>query len=182
MINEMLNDQPTFSISVDIINNTIINPLGTHEITIFFDYNCSYCKKELQILRELIRNNKDIRLIIKPIPILGEFSLKAAEVGHAILAYEPNKYLKYLRYIMDEFNFDDDLIYKALVFSDVNIERTKFLIDVMKKTIDSVINNDLKLSKSFGITATPTFIINNKVVCGIFEFEKLKEKIFASLN
>ena len=58
----------------------------------FFDYNCGYCKRSFAPLMEVLEENKDVRLVFKEYPILGEASYLAS------LRLAINDKLKYLTY------------------------------------------------------------------------------------
>ena len=51
------------------------NKNGETIIIEFFDYNCGYCKRSFPELMELISENKDIKVILKELPVLGESSI-----------------------------------------------------------------------------------------------------------
>ena len=57
----------------------------------FFDYNCGYCKRSFAPLMEVLEENKDVRLVFKEYPILGEPSYLASSTALAI-----NDKMKYL--------------------------------------------------------------------------------------
>ena len=47
------------------------NPSGKVTVVEFFDYNCSYCKRNSVEVAKLIELDKDVRVVIKEFPILG---------------------------------------------------------------------------------------------------------------
>ena len=57
------------------------------DITIyeFFDYNCGYCKSVLPALLNVVKKDKNTKLIFKEFPILSETSLEAALYALALL-------------------------------------------------------------------------------------------------
>jgi protein-disulfide isomerase len=57
------------------MEDIIFNKEGTIEVIEFMDYNCGHCKRQFVINEKLLEKNKDIKLVIKPIAILGESSL-----------------------------------------------------------------------------------------------------------
>ena len=50
----------------------------------FIDYRCGYCKKAFQDVKELLKADGNIRLILKELPILGEASVAAARYAVAV--------------------------------------------------------------------------------------------------
>ena len=49
----------------------------------FFDYRCPYCKSIVANLKKLVDEDKDLRIVLKELPILGPDSTYAAKVSLA---------------------------------------------------------------------------------------------------
>ena len=56
----------------------------------FFDYNCSYCKKSMDAVTELLRTEYDLKISFRDYPILSPSSRVAAKA--ALAAGEQGKY------------------------------------------------------------------------------------------
>ena len=50
----------------------------------FVDYKCSHCRKAAEIVRELLKEDDNIRFIVKEFPILGEASLTTSKFAIAV--------------------------------------------------------------------------------------------------
>tara|TARA_B100001939_G_scaffold284896_1_gene254618 strand:+ start:1205 stop:1729 length:525 start_codon:yes stop_codon:yes gene_type:complete len=59
------------------------NANGTITLYEFSDYNCGYCKRVFEPIQQLVRDNPDVRLVIKEFPILSQSSLVAAKAAIA---------------------------------------------------------------------------------------------------
>ena len=59
------------------------NPNGKVTLVEFFDYNCGYCKRALADLDHLMKDNKDLKVILRDFPILSPASVEAALVAVA---------------------------------------------------------------------------------------------------
>jgi protein-disulfide isomerase len=59
------------------------NPDGQTTVVEFFDYNCSFCKRNHTEVAKLIQTNPDVRVVIKEFPILGAGSLFTAKAALA---------------------------------------------------------------------------------------------------
>jgi hypothetical protein len=76
------------------------NPEGDVTLVMFSDYRCGYCKSAHEDLVEILGEDKNLRIIIKEFPILGEASVVAARFAHAVetainlLAAEGWEYLR----------------------------------------------------------------------------------------
>src|SRR5690606_21617073 len=54
------------------------NPKGNVILVEFLDYQCGHCKSMSPVVSELIKSNKDLRVVIKELPIFGPSSNFAA--------------------------------------------------------------------------------------------------------
>lgn len=65
-------------------NSPIVGPSGrVVEVVEFFDYRCAFCKRAEPVLRKLLADNPNIRMIYKELPVLGPESILAS---HASIA------------------------------------------------------------------------------------------------
>jgi protein-disulfide isomerase len=63
---------------------TLGNPQGDVTVVEFFDYNCSYCKRAMTDMVELMKNDAKLKFVLKEFPVLGEGSVQAAQVAAAV--------------------------------------------------------------------------------------------------
>src|SRR6478736_4822012 len=49
----------------------------------FFDYNCGYCKRAMSDMLDLMKNDSNLKFVLKEFPVLGEGSVDAARVAVA---------------------------------------------------------------------------------------------------
>ena len=155
----------------------VLNSFGVIEIVEFFDYNCKHCKKEFDTIKKLLSNRVDVKIVLKAIPILGDSSIYATEIGHAILISEPKKYVNYFETLMDDLDYTNNPIYDVLILNDINIEKLKKILSLYKPRIDEIIKTDLEFADRFGVRSTPSFLINNELIQGTIDFKTLNEKI-----
>jgi protein-disulfide isomerase len=67
-------------------NQAVIgNPEGKITLIEFFDYNCGYCKRALGDLARLMKDNPDLRVVLRDFPILSPGSVEAAKIANAFL-------------------------------------------------------------------------------------------------
>ena len=77
------------------------NPQGDVTIVEFFDYRCGYCKKVLPSIQELLKTDKNVRVVFKEFPILGPDSVIAAQAALAAWKIAPDKYLPFHLALME---------------------------------------------------------------------------------
>ncbi len=136
---------------------------------IFYDnysYVGSYCRKAAEIVRELLKEDDNIRFVVKEFPILGEASLTTSKFAIAVkniggfflaLTAEPNEI--YLRRIATELKLDSNELLKEMK-SDA----------VLKE-----ISRTAELAQKLQISGTPTFILGGQFLRGFVPLEMLLE-------
>lgn len=144
------------------------NPKAKKSIVEFFDYNCVYCRKNSVAISEILKENPDVRLILKDLPILSEDSLKVHVVAQAFYQLMPEKFNDFFEKMMlthgsltEKIAIDTALSYGA---------DKKALSNKMKdpQIIDKLVNNN-KLAKELKIEGTPAYIIKDQLLPGAVE-------------
>ena len=139
------------------------NKNGKEIIIEFFDYNCGYCKRSFPEIMELVSENKDIKIILKELPVLGESSILASKAS--IASQKQDKY----------FEFHQELINFSGLISLIDIKKISKELGInyeqLQKDMDSeetilLINESYRLADLIGVRGTPAFIINNNLIPG----------------
>ena len=145
----------------------------------FFDYNCSYCKKSLDAVAELLRTEYDLKISFRDYPILSPSSRIAAKA--ALAAKKQGKYFSFHSALMSmQGNLNEDKIFTIANNLEMDIEKLK--IDMQKDEIEEIIENNESLARKLNIRGTPTFIINGKLYAGALDLKKLRQIINNSLQ
>jgi protein-disulfide isomerase len=66
------------------------NPQGRVVLVEFFDVRCGYCKQLHPTMEQLVQRERDVRVVLKDLPILGPNSVIAARA--LIAAQRQNQY------------------------------------------------------------------------------------------
>ena len=139
------------------------NKNGKEVIIEFFDYNCGYCKRSFPEIMELVSENKDIKIILKELPVLGESSILASKAS--IASQKQDKY----------FEFHQELINFSGIISLIDIEKISKELGInfeqLQRDMNSeetilLINESYRLADLIGVRGTPAFIINNNLIPG----------------
>lgn len=140
----------------------------------FFDYNCGYCKRSFAPLMEVLEENKDVRLVFKEYPILGEASYLASSAALAI-----NDKLKYLTYhsklMTHQGRISESVIEKTL--SDMKLSPQKLQSDARSDKYVLQLAATRQLADAIGINGTPAFVINGKLFPGALNKAELAQAI-----
>lgn len=153
------------------------NPKGDVTIVEFFDYNCGFCKRTFAPLMNTLKDDGNIRLILKEFPILGPTSVIATKAAMAAKKqgkyFEMHKALYMHKGSLDEASIMD--LAKA-----VGIDTVKLRQDMKDPAIQKTIDSDEKLASELGVTGTPSFIIGGKPHPGAMNEEELQAAIKAA--
>jgi protein-disulfide isomerase len=151
------------------------NPKGDAAVVAFLDYQCGYCKAVIPTLKKLVEQDKDLRIIYKEYPILGEGSTIAAKA--ALASVKQGKYFKLHEALFtakDHFANEDQILKLA---KEVGIDVDRLKKDMADDSIDKIIAANRALGQLVGAHGTPTFIIGNDLVPGVLPLEQMKDKI-----
>lgn len=155
----------------------VLNPKGTIEIVEFYDYNCGYCKLAAKNVDQLAQKRKDVKVILRNIPILSQASRYAAEVGMAILIEDPAKYPDYHKALMEGSARNKDGVAKAVSSIGLNMSKIEKVLDKNKKEIDAAIQSNMDLANKIGINGTPAFIVNGELIPGAVDAQTLENML-----
>ena len=148
------------------------------DITIveFFDFRCGYCHVAHKTLKQLLTIDKNVKVIYKSFPILGEDSDFAARSALAIYEMEPKKYHIFHDKLMEAKPINKESIHK--IIAELGIDQQLFDNAVNKDSIKESLAKTGTLAREIQINGTPAFIINGQVISGgALDVESLKATI-----
>ncbi len=138
----------------------------------FFDFSCGYCKKISPLIKQIIENNPDIKVVFKPLTFVSDISKYEAEV--AFVANEHGKFMDFYTNIMNakvktKADVDDIALKIGLYKSDIEkgVKSGKF-----NKTLNEV----SELTTTLNIQGVPTLFINGKRI-NTMDYFAIQEEI-----
>jgi protein-disulfide isomerase len=155
------------------------NPNGTATLVEFFDYNCHYCKGALPDMARLMKDDPNLKLVLKDFPVLGPGSVEAARVASAVRKQLPG----------DRFwDFHTKLLgmhgpigkAEALaVAKEMGLDMDRLDKDMADPQIDAGLQQIMSMADALQINGTPSFVVGQEVVVGAVGYDQLKEKLDA---
>ena len=147
------------------------NPAGDVTLVEFFDYRCPYCKRVTGALAQLLDEDPQLRLVMKEFPILSQESVQAARA--ALAAERQGKYHEFHFTLMENGGgFTDEEI--MAVAETVGLDTQQLRADMQDPAIEQMLRNNHSLAERIGVTGTPAFIINDRLVPGAIELEQMR--------
>jgi protein-disulfide isomerase len=154
---------------------------GIVTIVEFFDYRCGYCKKVNPMVRKLVEEDPNIRVVFKEFPILGPESTTAALA--ALAAHDQGGYLEFHRALMSTGDMSMASLERVASGAGLDLERWKK--DMAKPEHQATLARNQELGAALAIQATPAFVIGSEIVPGALDestFRQLIAKARAETN
>ena len=155
------------------------NANGTITLYEFSDYNCGYCKRVFEPIQQLVRDNPDVRLVIKEFPILSQSSLVAAKA--AIAAEMQGKFGDYHIAMMTyRGQITDAVVMRMAAQAGVDIEQLKS--DMESPKTMAIIQRTREAAAALEINGTPGLVVGDTVVPGAIGLDELTKLIAKERN
>jgi len=160
---------------------TLGNPNGDVTLVEFFDYSCGYCKRALPDMLTLIKDDPQLKIVLKEFPILGPGSLDAARVAVAVRMQDGGGQ-KYLAFHQELFSSPGPASKdKALAAAkNQGLDMTRLEQDITSPEVADTLTEDMKLASAISITGTPGYVIGKDMVLGAVGITGLKREIGAA--
>lgn len=152
------------------------NPKGDVTLVEFFDYNCGYCKKALSDLQDLVKQDPNLRVVLKEFPVLGPGSVEAAQVAVAVRMVAPEKYMAFHQALLGARGQADRA--KALAAAkEVGIDTALLQKQATSPELNATLDESMKIAEALNLNGTPSYVVGEQVVVGAVGFDKLKSAI-----
>lgn len=139
----------------------------------FADFACGFCRRSVADVERLLREDKNLKVVHRDLPILSEESVVAAKT--ALAAAKQGKYRDYylaqfaggppseasIKAAAAKAGLDSAALQKAFLNGDLQAE----------------IEKNLGFARDLGFNGTPTFIIGDRVLQGAVGYDELKKAI-----
>jgi protein-disulfide isomerase len=139
------------------------NVKGDVPVIEFFDYNCGYCKKAFLDLAKLMEKDKQVRVILKELPILAKGSEEAARA--ALAAKMQGKYWEFHRAMLESQGQANEA--SALRIAEkLGLDMARLKKDMTSAEVKKEIDDTRQLASKMGIQGTPHFIVGDRIIPG----------------
>jgi protein-disulfide isomerase len=147
-------------------NMVVGNPNGDVTLVEFFDYNCAYCKRSLSDMRELIKTDPKLRVVIRDFPVLGQDSVEASFVAVAVKnQLKGDKFFDFHQKLMEsKGRVGKD---RALaVAKELGVDTARVLKDMDSPDTRATIEETMRIGDSLKLQGTPAFVVGDEIIFG----------------
>jgi protein-disulfide isomerase len=152
------------------------NPKGDVTVVEFYDYNCGYCKRALSDMDDILAKDKNVRFVLKELPILGPDSLAAHKVSAAFRLVAPEKYGDFHRALLGGEDRATEETALA-VAAKLGVSEKDLRAKMEKEPHDAAVREAYGLANDLGITGTPSYVIGNEAVFGAVGAEEIESRV-----
>jgi protein-disulfide isomerase len=153
------------------------NPKGDITLVEFFDYNCGFCKRALGDLQRIVNEDKNVRVLVKDFPVLGQGSVEAATVALAAKQQlSPEKIWQFHQKLLSARGQVGRQ--QALdAAKEAGADMAKLQRDLDSPAVRGAVEQNIQIADSLGVTGTPSYVLGDEVVVGAVGFADLKARI-----
>jgi protein-disulfide isomerase len=157
------------------------NPNGNVTFVEFFDYNCGYCKRAMDDMLTLLKDDPKLKVVLKEFPVLGPGSVEAAQVAVAVHMQDKTgkKYLEFHQKLLGG-RGEANKARALAVAKDIGLDMARLDKDMASPDVKAALQESFKLAEALGLNGTPSYVIGDNVVVGAVGLEALREKVNTS--
>jgi protein-disulfide isomerase len=153
------------------------NPLGDVTVVEFYDTRCPYCRRMLPVIADLVREEPNVRVAMKDMPILGPASV--LESRALLAAQRQGGYFKMRDAVMANStpSTADSLRDMA---NRLGLDGARMIRDMDDPAIKTRLEGNVALAQQIGIQGTPAMVIGTTLLAGAADIGELRQAIAAA--
>ncbi len=145
-------------------------------VVVFSDYQCPYCRKLHGALKEVLRQDRKVRVVYRDWPIFGAASVEAAR--SAMAARYQGKHAAFNDALMaTSGRLDSPAIQSAAQRAGLDMRRLKSDLATHKAEIDGALARTAHYAEALGIAGTPAMVVGSYLLPGAATAEMLGKAI-----
>lgn len=147
----------------------------------FFDYHCGYCKRMLPTIVELLDKHKNVRVIMKELPILSEDSEMAARASIAFYKLAPQKYMEFHTVLMNhKATYDPEFLQAEA--KKLGVDGAELITMMNADFVTEELDANSKLAEAIGVRGTPAIIVGDTLKPGALPYNALEKLVLEELK
>jgi protein-disulfide isomerase len=150
------------------------NAQGAVTIVEFFDARCGYCKQMEPVVDQMLHRQKDVRLVMKDLPILGPNSLLASRA--LLAAQRQGKYAELHDALMKLREEPAEPVLKREA-ERLGLDWAKLRRDMDDPAVGRRLEANTRLASALRIEGTPALIIGDTLVPGAVDLATLERLV-----
>ncbi|TNB48749.1 DsbA family protein [Martelella lutilitoris] len=152
------------------------NPDGDVTVVEYFDFQCTYCKRDYPMVRDVVAKDGNVKLVMKDWPIFGEVSVYAAQAVQGAAAL--GEYDTALNALMTaKGRLTHERIEELLTGAGLDFDAIAEAVKANEKTISDLLDSNYHQAEAFQFNGTPSYVIGRMVYPGVLDRIMLESAI-----
>lgn len=152
------------------------NPAGKVTLVEFTDFACTYCRSSVADIEALVKNNPDLRVVVRELPIIAPESEPAARMGLA--AASQGRYAAFHKAMFSGERPSNTSI--AAAASAAGIDSAAAAAFMQAPGVRQELERNLGLARQLGINGTPAWSVGGKLLTGAVGRDALQQAVNAA--
>jgi protein-disulfide isomerase len=152
------------------------NPRGDVTIVEFFDVRCPYCKRLHGEMTEVLRRDRNLRIVMKDLPILGPQSVVGARA--LLAAQRQGKYADFYDALMRLRGEPTDDAIRAEA-QRIGLDAARLFRDMQDPAIQRRLDANIALARTLQIEGTPALVIGDTLIPGALPASQIERLVQA---
>ncbi|KUR73101.1 disulfide bond formation protein DsbA [Novosphingobium fuchskuhlense] len=152
------------------------NPQGKVTLVEFTDFSCTYCRSSVKDVEALVKDNPDLRVVVRELPIIAPESEPAARMGLAAAAQ--GKYAAFHKAMFAGERPSNTSI--AAAANAAGVDGAAASAFAQQTGVRQELERNLGLARQLGINGTPAWSIGGKLLTGAVGREALQQAVDAA--
>lgn len=129
-------------------------------VTEFMDYRCGACRATHEEVKKAIAANPDVRFTVRHLPVFGLPSVIEADMALTAARHGKFKEMHEILITRENAVTEEEIL---TIAESLGLDTKTFRQEMQSGENGATLQSTLMLSKTLGVTSTPTFLINNRV-------------------
>jgi protein-disulfide isomerase len=150
------------------------NPRGAVTVVEFFDPRCGYCKRMRPVVEELLRRQRDVRWVMKDLPILGPTSVLASRA--LLAAQRQGKYAELHDALLRLREEPAEPVLRREA-ERAGLDWARLKRDMDDPAVQRRIEANTRLAQALQIQGTPAMVVGETLVPGAVDLASLERLV-----
>jgi protein-disulfide isomerase len=149
------------------------NPDGKITLVEFTDYACPYCRMSVPDVKELIKENPDLKVVVREEAVISPNSINAARM--ALAAADQGHYVEFHNAMFAKDGPSAQNI--AAAAREAGLDLAKARADIAAGKYEAELTNNTRMGQSIGFSGTPSWIVGDQAFSGAVGKQSLSDAV-----
>jgi protein-disulfide isomerase len=150
------------------------NPRGAVTVVEFFDPRCGYCKRMRPVVEELLRRQRDVRWVLKELPILGPNSVLASRA--LVASQKQGRYAELHDALLKLREEPAEPVLRREA-ERAGLDWARLKRDMDDPSVQRRFDDNARLAQALGVQGTPAMVVGGTLVPGAVELAALERLV-----